>query len=94
MNTKPLGGIVGLALTVAAGVIALPADAAERSKPQASSRIEKGSVIALDRCPFYPSPVICRAGSSIYTMPSALPPTQTAADVEESIVKTRSRGVR
>jgi hypothetical protein len=67
MNTKVIGTIVALAVTITGAAFATTAGtAAERSKPQSSN----GSNVyemRLDRCPYYPSPVVCHGGSNSST---------------------------
>jgi hypothetical protein len=59
MNTKMTGTIVALAVTITGAALAT---AAERSKPQ-SSNSPNVYEMRLDRCPYYPSPVVCHGGS-------------------------------
>jgi hypothetical protein len=75
MNTE----LIGIALTFAmmGGVLAL----ADGSKLQSAN---SANVFAMkDRCPYYPSPVVCRGGSRARTTSDRLTPIQAAVDVEE-----------
>jgi hypothetical protein len=64
MSTKILGATLALAVTLTGAAFAVTAGAgAERSKPQ-SQNSSKVHELRLDRCPYYPSPVVCRTAST------------------------------
>jgi hypothetical protein len=65
MNTKTIGISLALAVTITGGALAVTAGAvAERSKLQSPNNSNVHEV-RLDRCPYYPSPVVCRSGSTV-----------------------------
>jgi hypothetical protein len=62
MNTKIIGITRALAATITGGVLAVAAGAvAEGSKLQ-SPNSSNVYVTRMDRCPYYPSPVVCHSG--------------------------------
>jgi hypothetical protein len=64
MNTKMIGTFVALAATFTGAALATTAgSAAERSKLQSSDNANIYEM-RLDRCPYYPSPVVCHGGSN------------------------------
>lgn len=60
MTTKVI--VIALAVTIMGGVLAL----ADGSKLQ-SANSANVHAMRMDRCPYYPSPVFCRAGSRART---------------------------
>jgi hypothetical protein len=62
MNTKIIGITLALAVTITGGALAMTAGAmAEGAKLQLSN---SSNVYEMrDRCPYYPSPVVCRTTS-------------------------------
>jgi hypothetical protein len=77
MNTKVLG--ITLAFTMMGGVLALADGSKLKSWNSANIFAMK-----MDRCPYYPSPVVCRGGSRARTTSDRLTAIQAAVDVEES----------
>lgn len=53
---------IGLAFVIAGGALALPA----ASGLPAANRGGEMSAMNLDRCPYYPSPVRCQAGTTVH----------------------------
>jgi hypothetical protein len=80
MNTKVIG--ITLVFTTMSGVLAL----ADGPKLQFAN---SANVFAMkmDRCPYYPSPVVCRGGSKARTTSDRLSAIQAAVDVEESKIR-------
>jgi hypothetical protein len=66
MNTKIIGITLALAVTITGGALAVAAGVvAEGSKLQSSN---SSNVYEMrDRCPYYPSPVVCRGGTTART---------------------------
>jgi hypothetical protein len=81
MKTNVLGITLALAVTITGGLFAaLAASAvADGSKQSANS---SNYAMKLDRCPYYPSPVVCRDGARAHTTSGGLTPAQAAVDVE------------
>jgi hypothetical protein len=62
MNTKIIGITLAFAATITGGVLAVAAGAvAEGSKLQSPNRSNVHEM-RMDRCPYYPSPVVCHSG--------------------------------
>jgi hypothetical protein len=74
--------IITTTFTIMGGVLAL----ADGSKPQ-SANSANGHAKKMDRCPYYPSPVLCRSGLRARTTSGGLTPPQAAVDVEESKIR-------
>jgi hypothetical protein len=80
MKTNVLG--ITFALAVTGGLLALTASAvADGSKLQSANR-SNVYAMKMDRCPYYPSPVVCRDGSRAHTTSGGLTSAQAAVDVE------------
>jgi hypothetical protein len=74
MNTKIIG--IALAVTIVSGGLAV----AEGSKAHSKNGTNVHAM-RMDRCPYYPSPVVCRDFSRAHTASNA---SQAAVDVEET----------
>ncbi len=70
---------IALAFTIIGGVVIL----AEGPGLQFANGADAYSM-NLDRCPYYPSPVVCHSRSTGRTTIGRLTPSQAAAAVEES----------
>jgi hypothetical protein len=58
MNTKMIGITLALAVTITGGMLAVE-DGSTLQSPNSSNVYE----MRMDRCPYYPSPVVCHSGS-------------------------------
>ena len=58
MNTKMIGITLALAVTITGGMLAVE-DGSTLQSPNNSNVYE----MRMDRCPYYPSPVVCHSGS-------------------------------
>jgi hypothetical protein len=66
MNTKIIGIALALAVTITGGALAVTAGVvAEGSKLQSSHSSNAHEM--RDRCPYFPSPVVCRGGTTAHT---------------------------
>jgi hypothetical protein len=63
MNKNAIG--IALALTIFGGLAIANGATAGGSKPQSEGA--NAHAIRMDGCPYYPSPVFCRVGSTAHT---------------------------
>ena len=70
---------IALAFTIIGGVVIV----AEGPELQSANSANAYSM-NLDRCPYYPSPVACRSGSTGRTTIGSLTPSQAAVGAEKS----------
>jgi hypothetical protein len=61
MNTKLIGITFALAVTLAGAVSSVTAGAATKGVILQPANTSNSYAMRMDRCPYYPSPVVCRS---------------------------------
>jgi hypothetical protein len=82
MKANVLGITLALAVTITGGLLALTASAVADGSKLQSANSSNVYAMKMDRCPYYPSPVVCRDGSRAHTTSGGLTSAQSAVDVE------------
>jgi hypothetical protein len=80
MKTNLLG--ITLAVTITGGLLALTASAVADGSKLQSANSSNVYVMKMDRCPYYPSPVVCRDGSRARMTSGGLTSAQMTVDEE------------
>jgi hypothetical protein len=66
MNTKIIGIALALAVTITGGALAVTAGVVAEGSKLRSSHSSNAHEMR-DRCPYFPSPVVCRGGTTAHT---------------------------
>ena len=80
MKTNVLG--ITLAVTITGGLLALTASAVADGSKLQSANSSNVYAMKMDRCPYYPSPVLCRDGSRAHMTSGGLTSALAAVDEE------------
>jgi hypothetical protein len=82
MKANVLGITLALAVTITGGLLALTASAVADGSKLQSANSSNVYAMKMDRCPYYPSPVVCRDRSRAHATSAGLTSAQAAVDVE------------
>jgi len=84
MNTKLIGITFALAVALTGAAGSVTAGAASKGAILQRANTPNAYAMRMDRCPYYPSPVVCHTGQGARTTSDSVTSAQAAVEVPRS----------